>query len=266
MANSFGFFLDDRDYAHFLISDLDIESQLIAISELTSRNAQAATAAAQQIKELEDWAKSTTGAANQRAIDHWVDELHASVYSDAAQSMSAVGMYAPLLESVFSQMYSTLKAMYRGSQTPDPTHVRWQRHAIAEDPTWDPWRYNHYFGKSGNRIDLVQGGRQLADAVGFGKYLDNYDWLFFDAVITYRNHMLHMGFEWPVSSRVKFQKNIEENKWSPYFDHSSSGGRPWIYYLSQRSLTGLRPFVDALLGKIGRFAQTLSPDLLAAKL
>ena len=97
-----GFVLDDLDYASYLIPSLDMEAQLIAIASVIRRNEQADRETRERIAELEAAAKEATGWRNSRLVDDWVAELHYSVYHDAAISMSAVGMYVPLIESLLA--------------------------------------------------------------------------------------------------------------------------------------------------------------------
>lgn len=58
-----------------------------------------------KIQALDAFARKSTGLRNDRAVDEWVDLLHASTYQSAANSMAAVGMLAPLIESLFYQAF-----------------------------------------------------------------------------------------------------------------------------------------------------------------
>ncbi|ANL33937.1 hypothetical protein [Rhizobium phaseoli] len=258
-----GFYLDDRDYAHFLIGSIDIEAQLLAIRSLVARNAAAAQEASKRIDELADWARKTTGAESYRATDEWVDEMHASVYSDAAASMAAVGMFAPLIESLFSQVFRTLEKMYSVRGTNDPVHPRW---SYQQDQKIDRWNCNIYVDADRVRTDVAAGIKQLAQASGLKAHIGKSDFKLINALITYRNRMFHMGFEWPLSDRLNFERLIIQNGWSQYFGSSRHNKAPWIFYLSDETVAGLPDFADGLVAKIGRFARSLPRDLLSAKI
>ncbi len=76
--------MSDRDLAVSILPDLDYEAQLIAISDLLRKNSNADAETDKQIKEVEEYARKTSGLRNQRAVDEWVDLLHGSVYQSAA--------------------------------------------------------------------------------------------------------------------------------------------------------------------------------------
>lgn len=47
------------------------------------------------------------------AVDQWVSVLHDSVYQRAAHSMAAVGMLAPLVESMFDEAFHTTRSAHQ---------------------------------------------------------------------------------------------------------------------------------------------------------
>src|ERR1035437_10895363 len=67
------FEMSDRDMACGILPDLDYEAQLIAISALLRRNDETDAETERQIKEVDDYARKTSGSRNQRAVDEWVD-------------------------------------------------------------------------------------------------------------------------------------------------------------------------------------------------
>jgi hypothetical protein len=252
---------DDRDFADMLISILDIESQLFAITALLSRNDAAEAEATARIKELEDWARTSTGTQAERAVDLWVDEMHYSVFTDATSSMAAIGMFMPLLESIFTQTFRTLGEMYQKSGRANPDHKRWKR---PNPNDLNRWHAQTYFGSDTPSSDLFPGIKQLAEASGLKSYLDDADMALLEALTFYRNRMFHMGLEWPLDSRKSFWEHATKKGWSDYFTISTTGGEPWIIYLSPGTIRALTPFVDRLIGQIGRFAKDLPPDLYAS--
>jgi hypothetical protein len=106
--------MSDRDWAGFLLERLDYEQQLIAISGLLQRNDTADKRIAEQMKELDEEARRSSGWRNQRAIDAWGEYFYLSVYQDAAHSMAALGMIAPLFESLFFQAFQGIREKYYG--------------------------------------------------------------------------------------------------------------------------------------------------------
>src|SRR2546430_12479329 len=90
------FEMSNRDRACGILPDLDYEAQLIAISALLRRNDQEDAETERQIKEVDEYARKTSGWRNQRAVDEWVDLLHGSTYQGAAHSMAALGVLAPV--------------------------------------------------------------------------------------------------------------------------------------------------------------------------
>ncbi|CUX06668.1 Yma [Agrobacterium tumefaciens str. B6] len=260
MVDGLGFHLDDRDYAHYLIADLDLEAQLIAIRAIIARNAAAAKDASDQIDKMAEWARQSKGRVSDHATDLWVDEMHASVYSDAAASMAALGMFAPLIESIFTHTFRALHRMYRSSETPFPAHERWTR--LPEEMI-DRWSANIYVDVEAARTDLPAGIKQLSHAVGLSKFITKSDFRLVNALLNYRNRMFHMGFEWPLEDRQKFEKLVNQNRWETFFTSSRHGNEPWIFYLTDSTVDGLPDWVDELITKIGLFARSLPRDLLS---
>src|SRR5271166_6841873 len=101
--------MDNRDAASLLLPDLDDHAQLIAIRNVLSRNRMANKELQDEINRIEEYARQTSGFRNERAVDEWIERLHGSVYQDAANSMAAVGMLAPLVESIFTQAFQSVR-------------------------------------------------------------------------------------------------------------------------------------------------------------
>lgn len=100
------------DWASTVLPNLDYESHLIAIKNLLSVHKMDNNKTTQDIKEIGDFIKETTGA-REDYIEHLIDEqmfkFNISVYQSAAHSMAAVGMLAPFLESIFYQSFYGIK-------------------------------------------------------------------------------------------------------------------------------------------------------------
>src|SRR3546814_4067767 len=123
----------------------------------------------------------------------WTYSLHASVYQDSARSAAAVCMLAPVVENLFTGIFRGIGKM--GVDTlghvPDSP-----RSARTKALFWDP---HHYLGDGEIKGDLVRGIVQLADASGLRAHLPQDLEPVLQALLGYRNQILHNGLEWPRS-------------------------------------------------------------------
>jgi hypothetical protein len=224
------FEMSDRDSACGILPDLDYEAQLIAISALLRRNDQADAETERQIKEVDDYARKTSGWRNQRAVDEWVDLLHGSTYQGAAHSMAALGMLAPFYESMFFQAFQGIRKEYFGMDVIPPGHAR---SGIAKaDDFWDC----HLFFNANNgkkEKKLVPGIKQLAEAVGLTAHLRSDFHNMLEALFSYRNKMFHGGFEWPLKECANFTRRIKDEDWQAWFSFASHGDDPFIVYMTE---------------------------------
>ena len=174
--------------------DFDYDSQMDAISALLYRLKKADDNLDLNIENTRKIASRSSGDANESAVEQWVDLMHASIYQDAAHSMAAVGMLAPVIESVFKNAF--LKV---GVELP--------------------------------RGDLVKGIESTAKRVGLGAYLPYELKPTLEALFEYRNKMFHYGFEWPPNERRKFDNRLSD--WpTGWFQKATVGDEPWIFYMS----------------------------------
>ena len=241
----------NRERAIFSIEERDLEAQLLAIKGVLRRNREADKAVAQSINELDEYVRSHTGddVEYQMQVEgKWLDALHDSVFRDAANSMSAVGMLGPFVESLFISIFLYLRKRHREDSVADSSDVR---SAAAETAFWDP---HFVFEKGGRRTDLVGGIKQLATSTGLAEFLpDGYEKTL-TALFAYRNKMFHHGFEWPVEERQKFDKRIIADGWpSDWFSRSTSNGEPWAFYMSMAFIAHCLATIDAVLEGFGKF-------------
>lgn len=243
--------LSDRDSACLVLSDLDYESQLAAIHHALRGHRKADEALKREIAEIEEFAKKTSGIRNDRAVDEWVDRLHLSVYEDAARSMAAVGMLAPMMESVFYQGFQGIRlvALEQNGLSLGP-HDRWCQ---SSEDQWDC----HYVWSKGRRNkDLVKGILQLADATGLKSHLPDDLEHTLQALFEYRNKMFHHGFEWPLVERQKFAKRIINSGWpSDWFEKASSGDEPWVFYMSETFINHVLKMINNVIEGIGKYCK-----------
>ena len=187
----------------------------------------------------------------------WVDHLHGSVFQDAAHSMSAVGMLVPMIESLLTTTFAAIRDLTDPAVPVAPSGAR---AAHVGDPRfWDP----HYFYSQGRHSkDIARGAVQLAGSTGLLPLLPPDFATVADALFTYRNRMFHHGFEWPKPERAKFEALIVQKGWpSDWFSRSTSGGEPWIIYMSDFLIRHSLDWIDATLEGIGKFVQGRYPHL-----
>ena len=199
---------DDLDLNHFAFNDFflvlsagqdvgfDYVAQLTAIHSLIGHQRHFDTELRSEIKRVEGIAATLTGAANSHAVDTLVDLIHESGYQGIAHSMAAAGMLAPFIESVF-------RAAFRSMRRELPSK------------------------------DLVKNIMNFVDdeELGMQQYMPTTLEPTLEALFAYRNKLFHFGFEWPQEERLKFHRRLSE--WPcDWFGVSTSGGDPWMFYMS----------------------------------
>ncbi|UFW64428.1 hypothetical protein RlegWSM1455_23560 [Rhizobium laguerreae] len=259
-VNRFDFdsFLDNRDYLDALVHTIDWQSQLLAVRLMISRNRLAGEAFSKAIEDEAAELKAYNGPHHDHYVEHHVDMMHESVYRDAAESMAAIGMIAPLVESTLGQSLAALGDMYDRKSIHPGNHKRWKRAENHEDR----WNCQFYFnGKKEAKNNIILGLPQLAGACGLDKFLSQDFMVWFEAMFTYRNFMFHGGFEWTIERRDFFEKEIEKKGWDQFFTCSTTDRRPWIYYIKDEAIVALPTMVESMLDGLGRFAKSLPSEL-----
>ena len=180
--------------------------------------------------------------------DRWLDALHQSGFQGAAHSMAAVGMLAPFIESLFVSIFSGLRKYVQiknNGSNDDP------RIAAPQDEFWDP----HFaFDPGGYRRAIVDGIEQLSRTIGLSKYLPSGYVKMLSALFAYRNKMFHLGFEWPMKERCKFNKRVQSGEWpDEWFGKATRGDKPWIFYMSDEFITHCLKTIDEVLEAIGAY-------------
>jgi hypothetical protein len=254
-----GFLVETTDSvfsAYVVLGDMDYPSQLSAIHDLLERQKDADRLLAEKIKEADEFARRTTGILNMQAIDDHILHVRNSTYQDAAHSMAAVGMLAPLIESIFCQSFDNLRRKFlEPDNVPFSSHLRWQWSNAAQ------WDCHFVWSNRGRRKDLVEGIMQLAEAIGLSSHLPADLKPRLQALFEYRNKMFHHGFEWPLVERERFQRRIQTAKWpSDWFTTATTGDSPWIFYLSDSFIQHCLTTVYSVLSGVGIFARKLRED------
>ena len=71
------------------------------------------------------------------------------------------------------------------------------------------------------------------------------------------------GFEWSVGNRQLFTEMIEKEGWQQFFTCSTSGGEPWIYYLTNETIDGAPDRVGSMLDELVQFVKELPFELIS---
>ena len=252
------FEVNNRDQALFLIGERDLEVQLIAIRGALVRNRQADAAVAAKIKELEKQISAYAGCDQDYQMyleGTWVDAVYDNVFQDAAHSMAAVGMLAPFVESLFVAIFSGLRKYGQGAdkaQSDDPRIV------ASQNEFWDP---HFVFDQRGRRRDLVAGIRQLSRTTGLSDHLPTGYGTMLSALFAYRHRVFHLGFEWPIQERTKFDERLQSGDWpTGWFRKSTTSGDPWIFYMSDQFIQHCLTTIDEVLEGVGAYLKQQQPD------
>lgn len=211
---------DDAGVGLEMVADRDIglailtpnyASQWVAIRSILQRNRRAEDEASARIRELE--AGIRTRGHPQHWVDHrWVTQRHEKTFLDAAHSLAAVGLMAPLMESLFGRIVGYFK----------------------DEQTWEERRC---------RVGIAEAFLRIAEEIDLRRHLpDDLDTTA-PALFAYRNKMFHGGLEWPERDRARFTKRVHDEGWTDCFSHAESGNEPWFFYMT-------RGFVERCLDTI----------------
>ncbi len=244
------------DWACMVLPNSDYESHLIAIKNLLSVHKNGNNKTTHDIKEIGDFIKNTKGA-REDYIEHLIGEqmykFNISVYQSAAHSMAAVGMLAPFLESIFYQSFYGIKDNFYCENSHPNDHSRWENASI------DTWDCHFVWNKKHRRKDLVEGILQLSKSIGLKNFLPNDFDILLKVLFSYRNKMFHFGFEWPPEERKRFWERAKKEKWPPnWLDAATSGGEPWVIYLSDDFILYCVESIEEIIHAISRFVYKIS--------
>ena len=216
--------------------------QLKAIKELLHRNHQAAEASRIKFDELRQLMNATPD--NEQLDRLQDDRFWSRVFMDSAHSMSAFGMLAPFMESLFVAIFVGLGRW----QVEDLGGTRRQR---ADDQFWNP---QIYFEKDMPKVNLVKGIEQLAVSCGLQLYLPAEYEKTLAALFAYRNNMFHNGFLWPAETISKFSNRVTSEKWADtWFTSVDKAGKPWLYYMSPEFCDHCVKLIDEIMDSTGRY-------------
>ncbi|MDE2879120.1 hypothetical protein [Candidatus Palauibacter soopunensis] len=192
--------ITDRDIGEGVLEP-DFRSQLIAIRIVLERNRDAEEKLTTEIRKIEADIRERGG--DSWMVDHWVDTLHSSTFLDAAHSMAAVGLIAPLMESLFGRIVRYFK----------------------NEKTWKDGRRKHR--------GVVNAFLQIAKDIDLRGHLPDDLETTARALFEYRNKMFHGGLEWPEEDRTRFANRVDSAGWGDCFSLAHSGNEPWFFYMTR---------------------------------
>jgi hypothetical protein len=246
--------LTDRDLAFMFLSgpDIDWDAHLLAIRGFLRFRKIDDEKFERDFEEIKAAAKAGRGSSMQIDMEY-VDHLHGKVFQDAVHSMAAVGMLAPFVESLFEQAFYGIRDKFE--------RERWmlvtkRRRRLKPAARWDC----HYI--SNTKKNLVLGIADMAANTELAQFLPPDFKVTLEALFGYRNKNFHMGLEWPEHERRAFVRRMEAEKWPPeWFEHSSHGPDPWIFYMTDAFIDHCLKFVEAVLHGLGAFYRNLEAGL-----
>ena len=198
----------------------DYRSQLLAIRALLERQRLADAELNKEMEIVAESARKSIGDASAFFADRWTDLAIDGFFQFAAHSMSAVGMLAPMTESVFREAFRKI-----GIAIPLPE------------------------GETGGLVaDIIKSAKE----VGMGAYLPADLRPTLEALFEYRNKMFHFGLEWPLEETEKFNNRIKcwpEN----WFVLGSQGNSPWMFCMSQLFVDHCLNSVEHIISGLGDF-------------
>ena len=249
--------LSDRQQALLVIGERDFESHLVAIRDLLRRNREADRATAEKIEELAKKLRTSASGdpeEGRHLDDYYADESYRTAFQDAAHSMAAVGMLAPLIESLFVSIFGSLRRLRRDK--PQISNEN-PRIAALHDQFWNP-RFE--IKSQSNRRGIVAGIRQLANAIELSKHLPpNYDKTL-AALFHYRHMMFHNGFEWLSEEGTKFRQRIQSSGWpADWFKESRGFGDTRFFYMTPEFVQHCLDTIDHLIEGVGAYIKEVSP-------
>ena len=237
--------LDDWKIGSLALGEGDTDAHLWAIRDLVRRLRRDDKELTENIRKIEALADHPSW--NNRDIDNLHEQYYASVYQDAAHSMTVVAVLAPFVESMFKQGFIGIRRHLESrGRLPTSPHARSQ---MRSERQWDC-----QYVSTSPKANVVAGIIELTETTGLAAELPNDLHAILRALFGYRNKMLHFGFEWPEKERRAFALTIVEQHWpGEWFSASTSDGVPMMFYLSDGFVDHCLQSINAIIPGIGRF-------------
>ena len=212
--------MEDQLVPLYLELDLgfDIASQLRAIKDFLLQGKKEAEQQILKIAYLTAYADGRVGEEGMLATNHVADELHFAAYDDIARSMAAVGMFVPLIETVFARSLNEHRRLGK----------KWKSGGKAKG--------EKSLGCNKRTPRVAKDLLQFANETGIATQLPEFEKTL-SALFEYRNMMFHHGFEWPADKRTSFARCVKN--WPVgWFEEASKQSckdeqlAPWMFFLS----------------------------------
>ncbi|MDE2870502.1 MAG: hypothetical protein OXQ94_02255 [Gemmatimonadota bacterium] len=212
----------DRDIGLAILTP-DYASQWVAIRSILRRNQEAEDQASARIRELE--ADIRANDYPQHWVDHhWLTEMHDKTFLDAAHSMAAIGLIAPLMESLFGRIVTYFK----------------------DEKTWEDSRRG---------VGIAKAFLKIAEDIDLRRHLPDDLGTTAPALFAYRNKMFHCGLEWPEQDRTNFAKRVQRDGWTSCFSPARSGDEPWFCYMTPGFIERCLDTVYEIIDGVGAHAR-----------
>ena len=220
----------------------NFKAQLLAIRSVLERNHEAEERVSAEIERIKADTRERGGSAWMEHL--WVSTLESATFLDAAHSMAAVGLIAPLIESLFDRAFDSLEQEVGESDSLERAHER---------SRLDDRRKHHDVPKGGRRQSpkIAERIPQLAEAIDLKKHLPSDLERTLSVLFAYRNKMFHCGLEWPAKDLKDFANLINSNGWTDCFTTAESGGDPWMFYMSREFTDHCLETADRIIEGIG---------------
>ena len=250
------FNFSNRQQALIVIGERDFESHLVAIRDLLRRNKEADAATAEKIERLAKQLRASGGGDPEEGMsldDYYADEAYGTAFQDAAHSMAAVGMLAPLIETLFVSIFGGLRKLSRDKALVANENPRL---AASRDQFWNP-RFE--IKSKSNRRNIVAGIRQLANAIGLSIHLPPDYAKTLAALFHYRNMMFHNGFEWFGEEGTEFRQCVQDSGWpEKWFKELEGFGDTRFFYMTPEFVQHCLDTIDQLIEGVGAYVKEVS--------
>jgi len=217
--------LNVDDAAYYLICNNDIYSQVHAVQRLNNYLLKERDDHSKHIEECKNQVKNSRGIENYFMESDLIDEYHLSSYYSIARSICVVGITAPGYESIFNEIFCNIMKIF-GEKT---LNNKFNRSKLSPSKRWDCHFYIDDSGaeKKGLNVGIIH----LLSETSFIDFLPSDFSLILDALFSYRNAVMHNGFDWPEQEVLKFttRKKNWPNSW---IGVTTVDDKPWLYYLT----------------------------------
>ena len=214
----------DRDIGLAILIP-DYMSQWVAIRGVLQRNLEAEDRASARI--IEFGADICVHSYLQHRMDlHSATQRREKNFLDAAHSMAAIGLIAPLMESLFGRIVLYFKDVQ----------------------TWERCR---------RRVGVAEAFLQIAEDIDLKIYLPVHLDKILLALFAYRNKMFHCGLEWPDRDRKNFNMRVLSDEWTRYFSRTESASEFWFFYMRKGFVERLYDTFYDIIDGVGSYARPI---------